>query len=430
MNITIIAIGSRGDIAPYIALSQGLINAGHTICLATHQAYAELVRSYHIPFFPLDDDAKDLFQEEGGEQLLAKGINPYRFAQHVAHRIAHFTPQYMQRAQEACRESDTVIVALASLLIGSTIAEKYQKRLIITILQPMLLSTAALPEPTSPWLPQKPPLLGKTMNLFSHMMAQYYTGWLFLPAANAARKKLYSLPPLPRSFYATLPNLTPLLLCAYSPLLVPKPTDWSETIHITGFWMTKHPESWQPDNELIDFLSTGPAPIYIGFGSMSPYHPLQTIEMVEETLTQIGQRGILLVDKYIYKTQKRSDRLYLINDVAHDWLFPRMQAIVHHGGAGTTAASLSAGVPTIVIPHISDQWFWGERVVQLGAGPQPISRKHLTSQKLAEHLHSVLHNQKMRQKAREIGNRLQNEDGVDQAVKAINALENDKSQTL
>ncbi len=427
MNITIIAIGSRGDIVPYIALSQGLMHTGHTVCLATHMAFAELVHSYSIPFFAIDDEPKHLFQVEGGAKLLAQGTNPYRFAQMFAHRIATFTPLYMQRSQEACQEADTIIVALASLLIGYTIAEKYKKRLVMTLLQPMLLSTVALPEPTSPWLPQKPPLLAKAMNQLSHVMAQQYTGLLFLPAANAARKSLYNLPPLPRSFYATLPNITDLVLCAYSPLLLPKPADWSAKIHITGFWTLKHQETWQPESALAAFLHAGPSPIYIGFGSMSPYHPAETVEMVEKALTQIGQRGILLVDKGAYTTQKYSDALYLSNDVAHDWLFPQMQTIMHHGGAGTTAASLLAGVPTIIVPYISDQWFWGNQVFHVGAGPQPISRKQLTTKKLAEKLNATIHNQEMRQKAKEIGTRLRNENGIEQAVKAINTFEARKS---
>ncbi len=422
MNITIIAIGSRGDIVPSIALSQGLMNAGHTICLVTHLAFEELVRTYDIPFFALDDEPKEIFQTEGGEKLLAQGTNPYQFAERLAHKIATFTPLYMQRSQEACREADTIIVALASLLIGHAIAERYHKRLVMTMLQPMLLSTAALPEPTSPWLPQRPLLLGKALNQLSHMIARQYTGLLFLPAANAARKSLFNLPPLSRSFYVTLPDVADLILCGYSPLLVPRPADWSEKIQVVGFWVLKRQEAWQPESNLIDFLQAGSVPIYIGFGSMSSYHPVETVEMVEEALTQIGQRGILLVDPDAYSTQRRSDTLYLTNGTAHDWLFPQMQAIVHHGGAGTTAASLQAGVPTIVVPSISDQWFWGYQVARAGAGPRPISRKQLTATKLAERLDAAIHNQEMRQRTQEIGTRLRSENGVDQAVKAINTL--------
>ncbi len=414
MHITILAIGSRGDIVPYIALSQGLMGAGHTVRLATHQAFAELVRSYDIPFFALDDEPQEIFQTEVGEKILAHGSNPYRFAQQFAQWLAVRTPLYMQRSQEACQDADAVVVAFISLMIGYTLAKKYKKRLVMTLLQPTLLSTAALPEPTSPWLPQKPPLLGKAMNRLSHAMAQYYTGLLFLPAANATRKSLYNLPPLSRSFYTTLPEIADLILCAYSPLLVPRPADWSENIHVTGFWTLKHQETWQPESELVAFLHAGSAPIYIGFGSMNPYHPTETIELVEAALSQIGQRGILLVDKNVSLFQKHSDILYLTNGVAHDWLFPQMQAIVHHGGAGTTAASLSAGVPTIIIPSISDQWFWGYQVARVGVGPRPISRKDLTTQKLVERLSTAIHNQEMRQKAKDMGDRVRKEHGVEQ----------------
>ncbi|GCE21845.1 glycosyltransferase [Dictyobacter kobayashii] len=419
MRITIIAIGSRGDVVPYIALSQGLMNAGHSIRLATHLSFAELVRSYGIPFFALDDEPKELFQTKDGEKLLANGTNPYRFAQLFASNLAAFTPLYMQRAHEACQDADTIVVAYIGLLIGYTLAEKYNKRLVMSMLQPMLLSTAAMAEPTSPWLPQKPALLGRAMNQLSHVMAQQYTGMLFLPAANEVRKKRYNLPPLERSFYANLPGVADFVLCAYSPLLVPRPVDWSEKIHITGFWMLEHAEAWQPERELVDFLHAGPAPIYIGFGSMSAYRPAETIEMVEQALTQTGQRGILLVDKHAYSAQKRSDNLYLTNVVAHDWLFPQMQAIVHHGGAGTTAASVQAGVPTIIVPYISDQWFWGHQVARAGVGPRPISRKQLTAKKLAELFNTAIHNQEMRQRASELGARIRSENGVEQAVKLI-----------
>ena len=176
-------------------------------------------------------------------------------------------------------------------------------------------------------------------------------------------------------------------------------------------------------SELVDFLYAGPTPIYIGFGSMSSYRPTETIALVEAALTQIGQRGILLVDRDVYRSQKRSDTLYLTNGVAHDWLFPQMQAIVHHGGAGTTAASLRAGVPTIIIPSISDQWFWGYQVAHAGVGPQPISRKNLTTQRLVEKLNIVLHNQEMHRRAKEMGACIRSENGVEQGVKIINTLE-------
>ena len=400
-----------------------MIDAGHTIQLATHQAFAELVRSYDIPFFALDDEPREIFQTEEGQRLLAHGTNPYRFAQQFAHWLGVRTPFYMQRAQEASRDGDVIVVAFASLMIGYTLAEKYKKRLVITQLQPTLLSTTELPEPTSPWLPQKPLLLGKTMNRLSHVMAQQYTRLLFLPAANAARKSLYHLPPLSRNFYATLPDIADLVLCAYSPLLLPRPSDWSKNIYVTGFWTLQHQEGWQPESDLVSFLHSGSVPIYIGFGSTNSYQSTETIGMVEAALTQLEQRGILLVDKNVARSQQRSSLLYLTNGVAHDWLFPQMQAIVHHGGAGTTAASLQAGVPTIIVPSISDQWFWGYQVARIGVGPHPLNRKNLTTQGLVERLSTTIHDQQMRQRAKEFGAYIQKENGVEQAVHLLNTLD-------
>ncbi|HET8842028.1 MAG TPA: glycosyltransferase [Ktedonobacteraceae bacterium] len=423
MKITVIAIGSRGDIVPHIALSQGLISAGHTVCLITHLAFEELVRSYSIPFCALDDEPKEFFQAEGGNKLLNQGTHPSRFFQMLAQRITSATPLYIQHSQEACRDADTIIAAFPCFLVGHALAEKYQKRLVMSMLQPMMLSTAAFPEPADLQFPQKPFLFRKAFNQRSHSKAQQSFGQMFLPSANLARKSLLNLPPLSPSFYTRLPDAAKLILCGFSSLLVSKPVDWNEKICLTGFWMLKHHEAWQPENELVDFLHAGSTPIYIGFGSMRSYQPVETVEIVEEALTQIGQRGILLVDPNVYSTQKRSDTLYLTTGTAHDWLFPRMQAIVHHGGAGTTAAGLQAGVPAIVVPSIADQWFWGSQVARIGAGPQPIDRMQLTAKKLAEQLARLLQNPGMRQKAKAISAHLGRENGVVQAVKTMNAIE-------
>jgi sterol 3beta-glucosyltransferase len=423
MKLTIIAIGSRGDIVPHMALSLRLMRAGHSVCLVTHLAFEELVQSYHIPFFALDDEKKEFFQSEGGDKLLDPGTSPARFAELLAQKIAEATPLYMQRPQEVCREADIIIVAFPCLLIGHALAEKYQKRLVLTMLQPMMLSTTAFPEPPDIGLPQWPRPLGKALNQRSHRRAQQGFGQMFLPSANAARKSLFNLPPLTDSFYNSLPDAVELILCGYSSLLVSKPSDWSEKIRLSGFWMLKHQEDWQPEKELVDFIHAGSPPIYIGFGSMRSYQPVETVELVEEALIRTGQRGILLVDPDAYSTQKRSDRLYLTNETAHDWLFPQMQAIVHHGGAGTTAASLQAGVPTIVVPSFGEQVFWGSQAARLGVGPRPISRTQLTAKKLAERIEAVLRNSNVKQRASEIGRYLRSENGVDQAVEAVNALE-------
>jgi sterol 3beta-glucosyltransferase len=420
MRVTILAIGSRGDIQPYLALSQGLIGAGCAVRLATHAAFETLVQDYAIPFFPLDDDPQEFFQSEGGRKALEAGEIVLLYVYRLARLTEPLVQSYMQRCWEACQDADLIIVTFLSFLIGYSTAEKLGKPLVATFLQPSLVPTRYLPEPTTPRLPQWPPFLGHLLNYQSHLIGGAVFWRLFTPAVNKARQTVYHLPPLPKkSLFSSLPRAVDMILYAYSPLLVPRPPDWGETTQVTGFWSPGVPAGWQPDPALLTFLESGPPPIYVGFGSMSPHRPEETIDLIEQALVHTKQRGVVLIEKVVGNDQRRSDTLYVTNGLPHEWLFPRMQAAVHHGGAGTTAASLRAGIPTIIVPYVADQQFWGECVARLGAGPRPEARRHLSAKKLAELLNAVSMDQEMQRRAQALGAQLRKEHGVEQAVKAI-----------
>ncbi len=422
MRVTVIAIGSRGDVQPYLALSQGLIEAGYTVRLATHAEFETLAREYTIPFFPLDDGMQAFLQPERVRKVLDAGENVFLFVYRLARFYDPLVTTYMQRCWGACQDADVIIVAPLSFLIGYSIAERVNKPLVATFLQPTLLPTKFLPEAGAPPLPQWPPLIGNLFNYHSHLMADAIFWRLFTPAVNRARQQVYHLPPLPKkSLFASLPHVVDLILCAYSPLVIPRPPDWGETTQLTGFWSLGAPSGWQPDPSLVAFLASGPPPIYVGFGSWSPHRPDETLDLVKKALSLAKQRGVILIERTQGSDQRRSDTLYVTNGVPHEWLFPRMQAIVHHGGAGTTAASLRAGVPTIIVPHAVDQQFWGERVAKLGVGPKPVARRHLSTYKLADLLTAVGRNQDMQRRAQEVGPALRKENGVGQAVQAIQA---------
>ena len=142
--------------------------------------------------------------------------------------------------------------------------------------------------------------------------------------------------------------------------------------------------------------------------------------MVVEALRLSGQRGILASGwGGLGKGVTLTDSIFLLDNAPHDWLFPKMSAIVHHGGVGTTGAGLRAGVPNVVIPHFADQQFWGSRVAKLGAGPEPISRKHLSAQRLASAIHATIQDEGIRSRAAIIGERIKNENGVDRAIDVI-----------
>jgi len=170
---------------------------------------------------------------------------------------------------------------------------------------------------------------------------------------------------------------------------------------------------------LVDFLQSGPPPVYVGFGSMSNRNPEEVTEIVLKALERCKQRGILLTGWGGLVKTDLPEHVYPIGSIPFDWLFPQMTAVVHHGGAGTTASGLRAGIPTIIVPFFADQPFWGERVFRLGAGPKPIPRRQLTVERLAKAINTILGDPGMRKRAETIGERIRAEDGLAAAVDAI-----------
>jgi UDP:flavonoid glycosyltransferase YjiC (YdhE family) len=210
------------------------------------------------------------------------------------------------------------------------------------------------------------------------------------------------------------------MLYCYSPAVVPKPPDWSEHAHVTGYWFLDQGPDWQPPTDLVDFLESGPPPIYVGVGGITSRDPGKTSCIVLDALRQSGQRGVIAAGRGGLSQSGLPNEVFVTEAVPHDWLFPRMAAVAHHGGAGTTGAGLRAGVPSIIVPVTNDQPFWGRRVKALGAGPAPIPRKRLTADRLAHAICVAVTDEAIRKRAAELGETIRAEDGVVNAVGIIN----------
>jgi UDP:flavonoid glycosyltransferase YjiC (YdhE family) len=173
----------------------------------------------------------------------------------------------------------------------------------------------------------------------------------------------------------------------------------------------------------MDFLDAGPPPVYIGFGSISNRKPEETTDLIIKALGRIDQRAILLSGWGGLQKTDIPESVFMIDSAPHSWLFPRMAAVVHHGGAGTTAAGLRAGVPSLVIPFFGDQPFWGQRTAELGVGPQPLPRKKLTVDRLAHAIQKAVTDNEIRKRAADLGSKIQAEDGIARAVEIIRQVE-------
>jgi UDP:flavonoid glycosyltransferase YjiC (YdhE family) len=193
-------------------------------------------------------------------------------------------------------------------------------------------------------------------------------------------------------------------LNGFSAHILPKPADWDADQHVTGYWFLDAQPGWQPPEELMRFLNSGPPPVCIG---------LRALELS-------GQRGLLLTGWGGMSQRPASPNVFFVDNVPHAWLFPRMAAVVTHGGAGTTGADLRAGVPNIITPVApNDQAAWAERVVTLGVGPRLPGIKQLTAEKLAEAIQIAVTGSALRVRAAALGEKIRAEDGLARAVEII-----------
>jgi sterol 3beta-glucosyltransferase len=189
------------------------------------------------------------------------------------------------------------------------------------------------------------------------------------------------------------------ILYGWSPSVLPKPPDWGKWLHTTGCWFLEQSEGWKPPRGLTDFLNSGPPPVFVGFGSMNNTDPERLTDIVLRALERTGRRGILATGWGGIGDSDLPDSVFRVEEVPHDWLLERVEAAVHHGGAGTTAASLRAGVPTAVVPFFADQPFWGRRIAELGVGPEPIPRRSLSVDRLANAIQQATADRDMKARA-------------------------------
>jgi sterol 3beta-glucosyltransferase len=423
MRIAIIAFGSRGDVQPYIALGQGLIKAGHTVRLATHKNFEDLVKSYGLEFWLIRGNSQEMTESQETREVFEKG-NFIATLRHIQKAGLRLISEWMEDGLAASQGMDLLIAGSIGMTAGIPAAEKLHLPLLQAHVFP-ITPTRAFP---SVMLPPTLPNLGGAFNLLSSQLV-LQLAWLGArPMLNRARKKILDLPPA--SFIGTShmnPSKGFPMLYGFSPFVIPKPADWRAEDHVTGYWFLDPPADWTPPPGLLNFLQAGPHPVYIGFGSMSSRKPAETTDLVLQALSKTGQRAILLSGWGGMQKTDLPASVFMIDSIPHAWLFAHVAAVVHHGGASTTAAGLRAGVPSIVIPFLGDQPFWGQRVHDLGVGPALIPRSKLTVDRLAQAIQEAVTNIAMRQRAAELGSKIQAEDGIANAVAIIQRMEGTKS---
>lgn len=401
MRILIVTAGSRGDVAPFTGLGQRLEQAGHRVAIAAHALFAELVRGCGLEYRVLPGDPVELTRARQAAPSAGAGRAIFStFLDELAEGLIAATAE----------GTDVLLTAFGPAPLSRVVAEGFGIRSIGTYLVPSV-PTAAFPLPGSPGLEDLGPagnleagreLLGRAGGLYAEVLARLRAR-LGLPVATEPSDVS------PPSGWS---------IChGFSPSVVPRPNDWPPEVRVTGYWWPARPTGWQPPRDLLEFLQAGPAPVFVGFGSMGPSEGERLTEVVAAAVKRARVRAV--VQAGWAALAPLGDDILVVGDVPHDWLFPRMAAVVHHAGAGTSAAGVRAGVPTVAVPVLLDQPFWAARLHKLGVAPAPLPAGELTAEKLGDAIRSCVDEVGYRERAARLGARIREEDGAAGVLAAL-----------
>ena len=416
MKIQILTIGSRGDVQPYVALGVGLKRAGYDVQICTAEMFREFVEEQGLGFAALPNDLPALLGAETGKKAiedLQGMIGWFRVTVRLIRTVKPIFRELLTSSWEASRDFSPDLLIYNSKMPGVHIAEKLGIPCVLGIPFPQLVPTKEMPTLGMPDI--------SFFNLHSYRIVRLVMG-MYGGFINDFRTKTLGLPKASRfpGLHHMANGVAVPVFHAFSRHIVERPNDWPEGSIITGYWFMKDPS--EPSGKLVDFLKNGEPPVYVGFGSMSGRKAEATTRVVVEALEKARVRGIIASGWGGLDPKDLPDSILGIKGAPHEWLFPRVSAVVHHGGAGTTAAGLRAGKPTVICPFFGDQPFWGERVHQLGIGPKPIPQRKLSVDRLSSAICEAVTNQGMRDKAEEIGRLIREEDGIAAAVSAVRRM--------
>jgi sterol 3beta-glucosyltransferase len=403
MKIAVLCNDTRGGVQPYVALALGLREAGHDVRAVAPSDLAPMFSQHGFATAALSGSIEAVLR--GSDGVAERGmLAAMRFAaQEMPRRLQAWT----QHTLQACEGVDLVTGGVGGMVIGLSVAEKLGRPFVQTHLQPVGTATTAYPGVLMPWVPK---WLGPQAWQLSHHISEAVVWAPFKRAMAKSREQVLGLKGRPSASDGQA------VLYGFSKHVLPAAANAKRAHHVTGYWFLPQPADWLPAPALLAFLERPGPVVSVGFGSMASKDPRAVADLVLAAARDAGVCVVLLSGWGGLVSEADNDICFCVDAVPHDWLFDRVAAVVHHGGAGTTGAAFRAGVPAVVVPFTMDQPFWGHRVAQLGIGPRPIARRQLSRRRLAEALHQAVNDQGLRQRAAHLGQLVRAEQGVHNAV--------------
>ncbi len=417
-RIAIAAIGTMGDVQPFVALALALKRRGHSVVLSATNDFESYVTGHGVEFQTLGSDIQAFLRQSQFDNVMSK--NSLLYAPKLLRDGQKILKQACKNLWVTAQNADAIVFHQTTNF-AVDIAEALDIPAIMTAFQP-INPTGEFPyfgyEGTAPEPLFNRISLDPLFNRLSYVVQAAHQTYYDFPR-DRMRAKLLGLRSRKRSGFSKNSRGEPIpALHAYSRVISPPPGDWPESTIVTGFWRLDDNTGWEPDATFKAFLDAGEAPIYLGFGSM-PWGAQRNSEIITKALRQWGGRAVIGKGWGGIKSEDLPDTVYSIDKAPHTKLFQHVKAVVHHGGAGTTYAGLYAGKPTFVVPQFFDQPYWGRRVYELGCGPAPVRIRKLTPTILATALEELATDTSFELAARELSEKLQLEDGTGLAADIV-----------
>ncbi|HYH76737.1 MAG TPA: glycosyltransferase [Arthrobacter sp.] len=415
MKVLIMTLGTRGDVQPFVALARGLLAAGHEAVLTAPQRFAGFVAGHGVPFAGVDDGPMRLMDDPAMAAMLEGGARARLLqARSMPAMFTQLLVDCWAVASHGAGASADVVVHNGQIMAGQHVAEKLGVPAVLALPLPMYVPTREFPWPgvgMPSWLPawaNRATFLGMKAPeaIFGRVVDRWREDTLGLPRRRGRHD------PLRRPDNGKAP-----VLHAFSPSVLPPPADSPDSVHTTGYWFLPPSDEALPP-QIENFLRAGAPPVFVGFGSMSGSDPARSTALVLEAARRAGTRLVIGAGWGGLDSSIQGDGVLAVEEVDYQRLFPRMVAVVHHGGAGTTGTAFASGRPQVVCPFVADQPFWARLAQHRGVAPAPQPQRHLTAAGLA----TAATDPDMARAAQEMGYRVRAEDGVSAAVTALERI--------
>jgi sterol 3beta-glucosyltransferase len=414
--IVILTIGTQGDVRPCIALGQGMLRAGHRVRIATSENFKKQVRDAGLEFSALTADFHAML--EADRAIADQGMDLRAMARIFRDRYAAWAENWVAEGLAAGSDAGLLIGVSNSTLLAKALSEALDIPFVIARLQPLTPSRILPPMVLSGSGRKLPGLL----SIAAHHLLYQLIWSVMRPAINDIVRPQLQLRPYPRwgPYLFNSEMHRAKVINGFSRHVLPRPADWPDTSQVVGYWFLDEP-GWEPPRELAEFLAAGSKPIYIGFGSMVGSDAGGFTSSVVDAVKMSGRRAVLATGWGGLEGREGSgdERVFFIRNAPHDLLFRRVAVAVHHGGAGTTAAAVRAGIPSVIVPFYGDQPFWARCLARQGVAPPALARKSLTPAGLASAI-AESQQPEMLRRAEALGRAVRAEDSIAEALRWLN----------